>query len=73
MKEVVYNKMQILIFTYNNCAHYKKNISEILRHPKVFSFLHIPVQAGSDRVLTAMNREYTVAEFRKVADYLLVR
>mmetsp|Transcript_29859 Transcript_29859/g.42593 ORF Transcript_29859/g.42593 Transcript_29859/m.42593 type:complete len:611 (-) Transcript_29859:68-1900(-) len=46
-------------------------ISEVLRHPKVFSFLHIPVQAGSDRVLTAMNREYTVAEFRTVADYLL--
>jgi len=47
-------------------------IAEVLRHPKVYSFLHIPVQAGSDRVLTAMNREYTVAEFRTVADYLLV-
>ena len=49
------------------------HVPEILKHPKVFSFLHIPVQAGSDRVLTAMNREYTVAEFRRVADYLLVR
>jgi radical SAM superfamily enzyme YgiQ (UPF0313 family) len=37
----------------------------------VFSFLHVPVQAGSDRVLRAMNREYTVGEFQQVADYLL--
>ena len=46
-------------------------VAEILRSPKVFSFLHVPVQAGSNRVLDAMRREYTVEEFRRVADYLL--
>lgn len=45
---------------------------EILNHPKVFSFLHIPVQSGSNHVLDAMNREYTVEEFKKVTDYLIV-
>lgn len=48
-----------------------EEMAEILRHPCVFSFLHIPVQAGSDRVLLAMNREYTVGEFRTIADMLL--
>jgi len=48
-----------------------KVIAEILNNPKVFAFLHVPVQAGSDVVLEAMNREYTCAEFRQVADYLL--
>lgn len=28
------------------------------------------VQAGSDRVLEVMKREYTVADFRRVVDYL---
>lgn len=44
---------------------------QILNHPYVFAYLHIPVQSGSDAVLKAMNREYTRAEFEKVTDTLL--
>jgi threonylcarbamoyladenosine tRNA methylthiotransferase CDKAL1 len=73
-----------------------KEIAEVLRHPCVYSFLHVPVQSGSDAILTvshkkiltilwmviflivywliwisqAMNREYTVNEFRTVVDTL---
>ncbi|CAN6543071.1 unnamed protein product [Malus baccata var. baccata] len=47
-----------------------KEIAEVLRHPCVYSFLHVPVQSGSDAVLTAMNREYTVSEFKTVVDTL---
>ncbi|CAA0827795.1 Methylthiotransferase [Striga hermonthica] len=48
-----------------------KEIAEVLRHPCVYSFLHVPVQSGSDTILTAMNREYTVGEFRTVVDTLI--
>ncbi|EAR99465.2 MiaB-like tRNA modifying enzyme, archaeal-type family protein (macronuclear) [Tetrahymena thermophila SB210] len=48
-----------------------QNMSTILRHPRVFSFLHIPVQAANNTVLENMNREYTCEEFEQVCDYLL--
>jgi len=43
-------------------------IGQVLKHPRVYSFLHIPVQAGNNDVLHHMNREYTVEEFSKVVD-----
>ncbi|KAL1564816.1 tRNA (N(6)-L-threonylcarbamoyladenosine(37)-C(2))-methylthiotransferase [Salvia divinorum] len=48
-----------------------KEIAEVLRRPCVYSFLHVPVQSGSDAILSTMNREYTVGEFRKVVDTLI--
>mmetsp|Transcript_12167 Transcript_12167/g.50948 ORF Transcript_12167/g.50948 Transcript_12167/m.50948 type:complete len:335 (-) Transcript_12167:87-1091(-) len=46
-------------------------VAEAMKHPSVYAFLHVPVQAGSDSVLDAMRREYTVKEFETVCDYLL--
>ncbi len=37
-------------------------------NPKLMPFLHLPVQAGSDRVLAAMNRSHTVASYRDVIE-----
>lgn len=46
-------------------------IAACLRDPRVFAYLHVPVQSGSDEVLRRMNREYTASEFRRVCDTLL--
>ncbi len=42
-------------------------IDAYTRLPKLVSFLHLPVQAGSDRVLAAMKRGYTALEFKSIA------
>jgi len=47
-----------------------QEIAEILKHPRVYSFIHIPVQSGSDSVLQDMKREYTRAEFMRVVETL---
>ncbi len=41
-------------------------IETYARLPKLVSHLHLPVQAGSDRVLAAMKRGYTVLEYKSI-------
>lgn len=36
--------------------------------PQLMPFLHLPVQAGSDRILAAMNRRHTANEYRRLID-----
>ena len=43
-----------------------KLIDMYVRVPKLVSHLHLPVQAGSDRVLVAMKRGYTGLEYKSV-------
>jgi tRNA-2-methylthio-N6-dimethylallyladenosine synthase len=39
-------------------------IDVMATEPKVMPYLHLPLQSASDRVLAAMERSYTIAEYR---------
>ncbi|HEU0306349.1 MAG TPA: tRNA (N6-isopentenyl adenosine(37)-C2)-methylthiotransferase MiaB [Lysobacter sp.] len=53
-------------FTTSHPLEFSDSLVEAYRDvPKLASFLHLPVQAGSDRVLTAMKRGYTALEFKQ--------
>jgi tRNA-2-methylthio-N6-dimethylallyladenosine synthase len=40
------------------------DVLEVIRHsPRICRYLHVPAQSGSDRMLQAMNRGYTVGEY----------
>lgn len=39
---------------------------DAIADPKIFLFLHVPVQSGSDAVLRAMGRRYTAAQYEEI-------
>ncbi|XP_012162155.1 threonylcarbamoyladenosine tRNA methylthiotransferase [Ceratitis capitata] len=47
-----------------------EEIAKVLNHPRVYAFLHVPVQSGSDSVLGDMKREYCRSDFEHVVDFL---
>eukprot|EP00826_Nyctotherus_ovalis_P055493 TRINITY_DN736_c0_g1_i3.p1 TRINITY_DN736_c0_g1~~TRINITY_DN736_c0_g1_i3.p1 ORF type:complete len:556 (-),score=104.02 TRINITY_DN736_c0_g1_i3:135-1802(-) len=48
-----------------------QEVAAVLTHPQVYSHVHVPVQTGSNKVLEAMVREYTVEDFEVLCDYLV--
>lgn len=52
-----------------NPQHIKENLDaliDVFKHPKMFKFIHIPLQSGSNQVLRAMKRGYTTEEFMEI-------
>lgn len=47
----------------------KELIDTIIDCDKVCTHLHLPVQAGSDRILKLMNRRYTIDKYMEIIDY----
>lgn len=52
--------------TSHPCEMNQRLIDAYAKVPKLVSHLHLPVQAGSDRVLAAMKRGYTTLEYKSV-------
>ncbi len=44
------------------------DLVDVYKDPKIYKFLHIPVQSGSNEVLKAMNRGYTKERFTEIIE-----
>ena len=38
-------------------------IIDAIKHPKVYNFIHLPIQSGSDKVLSEMRRGHTISQY----------
>lgn len=47
---------------------YADSLLECFQDNRLYKFIHIPVQSGSDNVLKAMNRRHTASDFRHLAE-----
>ncbi|MGB0257018.1 MAG: tRNA (N6-isopentenyl adenosine(37)-C2)-methylthiotransferase MiaB [Coraliomargarita sp.] len=56
-------------FTSPHPVGFKDDLIECYgRMPKLCEYLHFPMQSGSDRILKAMRRPYTIERFRRIID-----
>ncbi|MCX6708774.1 MAG: tRNA (N(6)-L-threonylcarbamoyladenosine(37)-C(2))-methylthiotransferase [Candidatus Woesearchaeota archaeon] len=47
---------------------YLDELVSVMKHPKIFKFLHIPLQSGNNEVLKAMRRGHTVETFKQIVN-----
>ncbi len=52
----------------NHAIRMLDDLIEAYEDPKIYKFLHLPVQSGNNEVLNAMNRKYTREQFLEVLD-----
>ncbi len=62
-------KIRVGMMNPEHAEEIKKELAGEIKKNKVYSFLHLPIQSGSDKVLDDMNRRYSSEEFKELVDY----
>ncbi|MBU1146461.1 tRNA (N6-isopentenyl adenosine(37)-C2)-methylthiotransferase MiaB [Patescibacteria group bacterium] len=60
------NGVERMHFTAPHPRDMTDDVIDALTLPKVVNYLHLPLQAGDDKVLKRMNRSYTAADYLKL-------
>lgn len=61
-------KVRVGMMSPDNALKNLESLVEAYKSDKFYSFIHLPVQSGSDLVLEDMGRNYTVNEFKQVVN-----
>ncbi|HLD72074.1 MAG TPA: tRNA (N(6)-L-threonylcarbamoyladenosine(37)-C(2))-methylthiotransferase [Candidatus Nanoarchaeia archaeon] len=59
-------KIRIGMMNPNHLLKYKEEFLEIFSSPKIFKFVHLPLQSGDNQILKSMKRNYTVEEYKEL-------
>ncbi len=61
-------KIRVGMMNPGNTITILDDLIEIYKNPKMFKFLHIPLQSGNNEVLGMMNRRYKAEQFVKIVE-----
>jgi len=63
-------RVRVGMTTPNQLEPVLEELLQSLKSPKIYQFIHIPIQAGNDEILQKMRRRYNVQEFKDVVNRL---
>ena len=63
-------KVRVGMTTPNQLEPILDDLLVSLRSPKLYKFIHIPIQSGNDEILAKMRRQYTVQSFKEIVTQL---
>jgi threonylcarbamoyladenosine tRNA methylthiotransferase CDKAL1 len=61
-------RVRVGMMTPNMVTDMQNRLIYSFGNPKIFKFLHLPIQSGDNTILQYMHRSYTVEEFRGIVD-----
>ncbi len=61
-------KVRVGMLNPNFALNFLDDLIEVFKNEKFYRFIHIPVQSGSNKILSDMKRNYCVGDFIKVAE-----
>jgi len=59
-------KIRVGMMNPANALNMIPDLIKLFKDPKLYKFIHVPVQSGSNKVLKEMKRNYTIEEFKKI-------
>lgn len=60
----------VIHFMSSHPRDFTKKVIDVIRdNPQISRQIHLPVQAGSDRILKEMNRHYTIEQYMDIINY----
>ncbi len=62
------HKIKVGVMNPNHVLKIKNELLDAYADPKIYKFLHLPVQSGSNEVLKKMERDYTAEEFKLLVE-----
>ncbi len=63
-------KIRLGMINPNFVLKYLDELTKLFNHPKMFRFIHIPVQSGSNKILKLMGRKYGIKDYIEVVQTL---
>jgi MiaB-like tRNA modifying enzyme len=59
-------KLRVGMMNVSSILDIEEDLLKAYKHPRVYRFVHLPVQSGSDRILELMERGHTVLDFKHI-------